>query len=128
MKASIRVACENKFASGARLWAEKLGHPLGFVLAAFSIVIWAVTGPGFGFSDSWQLIMNTVTSIVTFLAVFIIQNSQNRDSAAIQLKLDELIRAVHGAKNKMVGIEEQTHTDLQAMKRDYRKIAEEATE
>jgi low affinity Fe/Cu permease len=85
--------------------ASFVGRPLAFILAAASIVVWGVSGPLFGFSDTWQLVVNTSTTIVTFLIVFLIQNSQNRDSAAIQAKLDELIRAVGTARNQFIGIE-----------------------
>ena len=87
----------SSFSSFTRRSAAAMGHPLGFGLAIVTILVWALTGLLFQFSDTWQLVMNTFTSIVTFLMVFIIQNSQNRDSAAIQVNLDELIRAVEGA-------------------------------
>jgi low affinity Fe/Cu permease len=91
------------------------GRPTTFILAALVIIIWAVTGPLFGFSDTWQLVINTGTSIVTFLMVFLIQNSQNRDSAAIQVKLDELIR-VSTAQNSFVGIEHLTDRELEEIR------------
>src|ERR671925_257962 len=87
-----------RFATGA---ARAMGHPLAFLLAVLIIVGWAVSGPFFGFSDTWQLVINTSTTIVTFLMVFLIQNTQNRDSEAVHLKLDELIRATKGAWNSL---------------------------
>jgi len=97
------------FAAGA---ARATGKPVTFAIAVLIIIVWAVTGPVFGFSDTWQLIINTGTTIVTFLMVFLIQNSQNRDSAAIQVKLDELIR-VSAARNSLVGIEHLTDDELE---------------
>jgi len=106
-----------------------LGSPYALFLAAFVIVIWALTGPLAGFSDTWQLIINTGTTIVTFLMVFLIQNSQNRDSAAIQVKLDELIR-VGAAHNSLVGIEHLTDEELEDLrtKCEARAKAEKAGE
>jgi low affinity Fe/Cu permease len=86
--------------------SEASGTPYAFLLAVIIIVVWALTGKIFNYSDTWQLIINTGTTIVTFLMVFLIQNSQNRESKAIQLKLDELIRAVKGARNKLVDLED----------------------
>jgi low affinity Fe/Cu permease len=98
------------------------GRASTFILAALVVVIWAVTGPLFGFSDTWQLVINTGTTIVTFLMVFLIQNSQNRDSAAIQVKLDELIR-VGAARNSLVGIEHLTDEELQDIRDKCEKRA-----
>src|SRR5271156_2968221 len=92
--------------------AREVGRAWVFALALGTIIVWALTGPLFGFSDTWQLVINTGTTIVTFLMVFLIQNSQNRDSAAIQVKLDELIR-VSAARNSMVGIEHLTDDELE---------------
>ena len=116
----------SSFSSFARRSAVAMGHPLVFGLAIATILVWALTGPLFEFSDSWQLVMNTFTSIVTFLMVFVIQNSQNRDSVAIQVKLNELIRAVEGAKNRLIDIEEDTQADLEEVKRGYKSLAKEA--
>ena len=98
------------------------GHASTFILAALVVLVWAVTGPLFGFADTWQLVINTGTTIVTFLMVFLIQNSQNRDSAAIQVKLDELIR-VGAARNSLVGIEHLTDEELQDIREKCEKRA-----
>jgi len=98
------------------------GKAASFIVALSLIVIWGVTGPLFGFSDTWQLVINTATTIVTFLMVFLIQNSQNRDAAAIQAKLDELIRAIDGARAEFVGIEHLTDVQVEEIRR---KLEEE---
>ena len=102
------------------------GHPMAFVLACAIIVVWGLTGPLFEFSDTWQLVINTGTTIVTFLMVFLIQNTQNRDSKATQLKLDELIRAVEGAHNAFLDLEELTEHDLNRIKERYIALAAHA--
>lgn len=94
------------------------GRPLAFILAVTCVVVWGVTGPIFDFSETWQLVINTGTTIVTFLMVFLVQNSQNRDSAAMQAKLDELIRAVHEARDQFIGIEHMTDLEIDAIRRD----------
>lgn len=94
------------------------GQPLSFVLAVTLIVLWGATGPVFGFSDTWQLVVNTTTTIVTFLMVFLIQNSQNRDSAAMQAKLDELLRAVDEAREQFIGIEHKTDREIEKIRAD----------
>ena len=99
----------------ASLIAGWAGQPVAFLLALGTIVVWAVTGPLFDFSDTWQLVINTGTTIVTFLMVFLIQNSQNRDAAAMQAKLDELIRAVSHARNEFIGIEHLSERELVAL-------------
>src|SRR5881398_3703543 len=96
------------FPSFARSMANASGNPATFVIALLVIIVWAVTGPIFGYSDTWQLVINTGTTIVTFLMVFIIQNTQNRDTQALQLKLDELLRALEGARNDLIDIEDKT--------------------
>ncbi|MCP5412843.1 MAG: low affinity iron permease family protein [Alphaproteobacteria bacterium] len=96
--------------------AHASGHPATFVLCCLIIVAWAVTGPVFGYSDTWQLIINTSTTIITFLMVFLIQNTQNRDGAAVQVKLDELLRAVRQADNGFVGIEKLTEEEVEALR------------
>src|SRR4051812_9376032 len=100
------------FGELANRTSQAAGRASTFMLAAAVVIVWAVSGPLFGFSDTWQLVINTGTTIVTFLMVFLIQNSQNRDSAAIQVKLDELIR-VGSARNSLVGIEHLTDEELQ---------------
>ena len=103
-----------------------MGHPAAFAAAIAIVVAWSTTGPMFGFSDTWQLVINTGTTIVTFLMVFLIQNTQNRDSAAIQLKLDELIRCMQGAHNALLDIEELSQRDLDALRTHYVKLASQA--
>src|SRR5689334_20238304 len=108
-------------------WTSKwLGHPLAFGLAVLVVIIWAVTGPLFQFSNSWQLVINTGTTIITFLMVFLIQNSQNRDSEAVQVKLDELIRAIKGADNSILNIENMTEQELQKLQEHYIQLAQVA--
>jgi len=96
--------------------AALVGQPGTFVLAALAIVAWGVTGPHFNYSDTWQLVVNTSTTIITFLIVFLIQNSQNRDAAAIQAKLDELIRSIEGARNQFIGIEHLADHEVEAIR------------
>ena len=104
------------------------GRSLCFVLAIGVILAWAISGPLFGFSDTWQLVINTGTTIVTFLMVFLIQNSQNRDTEAMQLKLDELIRATRGAHNALMDLEELEEHELDAFRRRYAALARAARE
>lgn len=99
-----------------------MGNPWCFFLALVVIIVWAVTGPFFGFSDTWQLIINTGTTIVTFLMVFLIQNTQNRDAKAIHLKLDELIRALRGARNKMIDLESLTDEELAELRKQFDRL------
>jgi low affinity Fe/Cu permease len=108
-------------------WAARaMGHPFAFVLAVLVILGWAVTGPVFGWSDTWQLVINTGTTIVTFLMVFLIQNTQNRESAAVQLKLDELIRTQQGAHNALLDLEELGEAELEQLRLSYEALAQEA--
>ena len=118
----------SQFTRFAKWTSRATGHPTAFVAATLIIVVWAVTGPIFGFSDTWQLVINTGTTIVTFLMVFLIQNTQNRDSEAMQLKLDELIRAVNGAHNGLLDLEELTEKDLERIKARYEALALKARE
>jgi len=106
--------------------AHASGKPITFVLAAGVIMAWALTGPLFGFSDTWQLVINTSTTIVTFLMVFLIQATQNRDAEAMQLKLDEIIRAIGNAKNELLDIEQLEESDLDRIRRSYAEIAQKA--
>jgi low affinity Fe/Cu permease len=94
------------------------GRPFAFILALLCVLVWIVTGPLFGFSEDWQLVINTGTTIVTFLMVFLVQNSQNRDSAAIQAKLDEIIRSVEQARNEFIGIEHMTDAEIERIRAD----------
>lgn len=109
------------FTKAATSVATAAGHPLTFVICVASVVIWAATGPLAGFSETWQLVINTGTTIVTFLMVFLIQNTQNRDGAAVQAKLDELIR-VGEAKNSFIGIEHLTEKEVE----EFRQKCEQA--
>lgn len=104
------------------------GKPGAFLTAFLLVLIWALSGPLFGFSDTWQLVINTSTTIVTFLMVFLIQHTQNRDTLAIQLKLAELIIAMRGAKNKLATAEDLSEDDLERLHEEYRKRAEETLE
>lgn len=104
------------------------GRPVVFALAAFALIAWAVTGPVFGFSDTWQLVVNTGTTIITFLMVFLIQNTQNRDTEAMQIKLDELIRATQGAHNALLDLEELEEGGLDRFRDRYHALAAAARE
>jgi low affinity Fe/Cu permease len=110
------------FTRFAKKTAQLSGRPAAFALAAAVIVVWGLLGPIFGFSDTWQLVINTGTTIVTFLMVFLIQNTQNRDTAAIHVKLDELIRVGRG-HNALMDIEELEEAELEAFRRKYEKMA-----
>ncbi len=114
------------FTRVAKWTAKATGRPFTFTLAVVVILAWAVTGPLFGFSDTWQLVINTGTTIITFLMVFLIQNTQNRDSEAIQVKLDELIRLSKGGHNVLLDLEELEDEELDRIRASYCKIAEEA--
>lgn len=114
-----------KFSNRIAHWA---GHYVAFVLALVVIVVWAFTGPIFGFSDTWQLVINTGTTIVTFLMVFLIQNTQNRDALAMHLKLDELIRAIDEADNNLMAAEDETDEELAELKGKYQALCDEHAE
>ena len=110
-------------------WAARVtGRPLTFLVAVLILLVWAVTGPIFAFSDTWQLVINTGTTIVTFLMVFLIQNTQNRDAAAVQVKLDELIRVTAGAHNALLDLEELSEFELIRMRARYERLAAAARE
>ena len=110
----------------AKATARATGHPIASVVAFTVIIVWAASGPLFGFSDTWQLVINTGTTVATFLMVFLIQNTQNRDTAALQLKLDELIRVTEGAHLALLDLEELSEHDLERVRRNYQKLASEA--
>ena len=118
MRAAFRV-----FASRTAEW---VGTPAAFVLGLGLIVLWAFTGPLFGFSDTWQLVVNTATTIVTFLMVFLIQNTQNRDTEALQLKLDELIRANENARNRLLQLEELSEQEMRHIKSTFTRLAKDS--
>ena len=114
------------FSRLAKFIAHATGRPAAFGLAAATILIWALTEPLFGYSDTWQLVINTGTTIVTFLMVFLIQNSQNRDSEAMHLKLDEIIRSLSGAQNELLDLEDMEEEDLDKVRATYAALAEKA--
>jgi low affinity Fe/Cu permease len=116
----------NHFTRFASWTAGAAGWPSTFVMACLIVLVWGLTGPLFGFSDTWQLVINTGTTIVTFLMVFLIQNTQNRDSKAMQLKLDELIRATKGAHNALLDLEELNEEELNRIRRLYTSLASKA--
>lgn len=115
-----------RFAQVTSWVARQAGNPIAFALAALLIIAWAVAGPFLGFSDMWQLTVNTATTIITFLMVFIIQNSQNRDTEALQIKIDELIRANRVAENALLDLESLPQGNLDEFRDHYRKLAEHA--
>ena len=116
------------FTRFAKWAAAATGHPRTFMLAVVIIILWAVTGPVFHYSDTWQLVINTGTTIITFLMVFLIQNTQNRDTEAMQIKLDELIRSIEGAHNVLLDLEELEDKELERIKTNYEKLAKIARE
>lgn len=116
------------FRKFARATAEIVGSPWAFVIGVLLIVLWLVTGPIFHFTDTWQLAINTLTTIVTFLMVFVIQNSQNRDAKAIHLKLDELLRAVETARTKMVDLEHRPDAELAELQTEFLQLSQEHIE
>ena len=114
------------FTRAAKWASHTAGRPLTFIAAVVIILIWAILGPLFDFSDTWQLVINTGTTIITFLMVFLIQNTQTRDTEALQVKLDELLRAVGAARNTMIDLEELDDAELEAIREDYLKLARQA--
>lgn len=121
--AEIKRSLFLRFSNKAADWT---GSPQVFIAAVAIVVIWAISGPVFGYSDTWQLVINTGTTIVTFLMVFLIQNTQNRDSKAMQLKLDELIRVMPGAHTSLLDLEELSDRQLQHIRDKYESIARDA--
>jgi low affinity Fe/Cu permease len=121
-----RKAQVGKFQCFARATARAAGSPWAFGLAMMIVLLWGLTGPIFHYSDTWQLVINTGTTIITFLMVFLIQSTQNRDSEAMHLKLDELLRAQGGAHNAVLDIEEMSEEELDALKRAYAALAKKA--
>ena len=116
------------FTRFAKATSRLAGRPATFALSVLVIAVWAVTGPLFAYSESWQLTVNTLTTIITFLMVFLIQATQNRDAEAIQIKLDEIIRAMRGARNELLDSEEMEEEDLVRLRRNYLRLAEKARE
>jgi low affinity Fe/Cu permease len=114
------------FVHFAQWVSHATGRPIAFLLAFSSIVVWGFTGPLFGFSDTWQLVINTATTIITFLMVFVIQNTQNRDTASLHIKIDELIRVTGKARNILLDLEELDDKTLQTLRLDYEGLASKA--
>ncbi len=118
----------DRFARFSRTSAEALGSPLVFAANCLLILIWLCSGPLFGYSDTWQLVVNTVTTVFTYLAVFVIQNTQNRDARAMHLKLDELISTMEGARNRFVDLDDMTEAELAALQAQFQKLRARASE
>lgn len=116
------------FTRFAKITSRAAGRPAAFMLAVAVVLAWLVTGPLFGYSDSWQLVINTGTTIITFLMVFLIQNTQYRDAEAVQVKLDELLRATSGAHNALLDLEELEQIELDRIREDYARLAKRARE
>jgi low affinity Fe/Cu permease len=116
----------SRFDHFAKMSSRAVGKPAAFTLAVAAVAVWLLTGPLFGFSDTWQLVINTGTTIVTFLMVFLIQHTQNRDAEAIQVKLDELLRVSQGAHNALLDLEELEERDLDRIRARYTELAERA--
>ena len=119
------MATGNIFARIAHRSAHETGRPWAFALAVGVVLVWAVSGPYFDYSDTWQLVINTGTTVITFLMVFLIQNAQNRDTQAIHLKLDELIRATEGAHNRLMALESQSEETLEQVKEELAEACDE---
>jgi len=121
------VENDGRLSRGLELFAHKAtewsGHSSAFLLAVLVIVVWGASGPYFGYSDSWQLVINTGTTIVTFLMVFLIQRTQNKDAKAIHLKLNEILRALHEASNRLIDVEDLSEEEIEALHRHYHELA-----
>lgn len=115
---------QEKFRRIAATVSSAVGTPYAFVLAFLVVVVWAISGPLFDYSDTWQLVINTGTTVITFLMVFLIQNSQNRDSKALHLKLNELLRGVHGARTELVDLEEMSDAELEKLHHEFQELHE----
>ena len=121
---SVLETMQDKFSALAQVISHATGHPAAFLLALLAIIVWGITGPLFGYSDTWQLVINTSTTIVTFLMVFLIQNTQNRDTLALQLKLSALVLSQKGAKNSFAELEDMTDDELENIHAELRKRAQ----
>src|SRR3982751_6022682 len=126
MKEQARSSLGRRLERGSRKVTEWTGSSWAFAMAALVIVVWLVTGPLFHFSDTWQLVINTGTTVVTFLMVFLIQRAQNKDSLAIQLKLNEIVAAIQGASNRLIAVEELSEPELNTLHKHYCRLAEMA--
>ena len=115
----------SRFTRFSKWTAHASGRPVTFAGAVALILIWAVTGPLFGFSDTWQLVINTATTIITFLMVFVIQNTQNRDTASLHIKIDELIRVTQKARNVLLDLDHFNDSELEKLRQDYKRLARE---
>lgn len=113
------------FARFAHYVSHITGRPIAFIVAVAAILVWGTTGPVFAYSDTWQLVINTATTIITFLMVFVIQNTQNRDTIAMQIKLDELIHVTRRASNTLLNLEELDDEELEKLRQDYERLAQE---
>ena len=119
----MRASFSSRFATNV---SRKAGSAWAFIIALTVVVVWGASGPLFGFSDTWQLVINTGTTIVTFLMVFLIQRAQNRDTLAVQLKLNELVAAIDAANNRLISVEDLSEDELDVLHKHYRKLAEMA--
>jgi low affinity Fe/Cu permease len=115
----------DRFRKFSKNTSELVGSPWAFLTSLIVVVLWSITGPVFGYSDTWQLVINTGTTIVTFLMVFLIQNTQNRDSKAIHLKLDELIRSIHGARDSLLNLEDLSDEELAGLHDQFENLRKE---
>ncbi len=113
---------KNFFRKMAKTIAQAIGSPYAFAIAVCGVILWAALGPVFGFSDTWQLVINTTTTIITFLVVFMIQNTQNRDSKALHLKMDELIRAIDAARNGLIDSEDLSDEELNRLEKEFAQL------